>query len=203
MTHEALVTTAATTHTAILIAGIAAYYKFGDRTEVVSRSLSGTVGTLREMRRLIASELADALAKKLGMPTSGTLVPGEPAQYIERPTSVFSSERFRDTVREFVEESGEVLADCRSLFLYRAAWLRRVKRFSWSLLWLIGYEALVAGLLVFLDRTEVVSLPDSLILWAALPTVLLGLSCGWHVVAMHRAHDRISEIRMWYADLSP
>lgn len=204
MTHEALVNVAATTHTAVLLGALAAYYKFGDRTDVLAKSLQGTEQSMRDLRRLIAAELAETLQKDLSsVPTVSTLIVESATEsYVERPTSVFAGERYRDSIRRFVEVSSNRLVDCRNLVSLRDAWSRCAQRLSWLILGLVAYEALVAGFLGFLDRTGVLIVPDAVIRWAAAPTVAIAVLCGAYIVAMQRVHDRISEIRLRYADLS-
>jgi hypothetical protein len=197
--HDALVGIAATAHAAVLLGALAAYYKFGDRTEIVARSLRGIDDTLRELRRLIAADLADALREDLIEDASVAAAVTAHA-YVERPAPLFASERYRESVREFVERSTSRMVDCRSLVLGRDAWSRAASRLSWTLLTLVGYQACVAGLLVFLDKTGVVQFPDSLVIWAAAPTAVLILSCGLWLVLVQRKHDIISDIRQRYAE---
>lgn len=204
MTHEALVNAAAATHAAILVGAVAAYYKFGDRTDVLAKSLQGTEGSIRELRRRIAGDLAETLRTELA-PTStvSTLIVESSTQsYVERPTDPFAGERYRDAVRSFVEEGTNCLIDCRGLVSLRDTWLRWARRLSWLIVALVVYEAIVAGALALGDRMGVFVLPDRVIQWASAPTVVGVLLIVSHMVLMLRYHDRITDIRQKYADLS-
>jgi len=204
VTHEALVNAAAATHAAILVAAVAAYYKFGDRTDVIAKSLQGTEDSVRELRRRIAGELAERLKADLAQSSTVSTLVVEPTveSYIERPTDIFAGERYRDSVRGFVEANMNRMVDCRSLVSLRDTWMRWGRRMSWLILSLVGYEALVAGGLAFVDRMAVFAFPDGVIRWAAAPTTVGVVIIFVHWVFMLRFHDRITDIRLRYADLS-
>jgi len=204
VTHEALVDGAATTHAAILVAAVAAYYKFGDRTDVIAKSLQGTEDSVRELRRRIAGDLADWLRKDLAQSsTVANLILGPATQsYVERPTDVFAGERYRDSVRSFVEASMNRLVDCRSLVSLRDEWIRCARHLSWLILGLVAYEALVAGSLALIDRMGVFTFPDAIIKWAGAPTAVALVVLLVQMVVMLRLHDRITDIRQKYANLS-
>lgn len=204
MTHEALVNAAAATHAAILVAAMAAYYKFGDRTDVIAKSLQGTENSVRELRRYIAGDLAETLRADLNPSSTVATIIVEPSMesYIERPADVFAGERYRDSVRRFVEASTNHLVDCRILVSLRDTWIRWARRLSWLILGLVIYEAVIAGLLALGDRMAVFVFPDAAIKWASAPTVLVAVLIVTHMVCMQRFHDRITDIRQKYADLS-
>jgi hypothetical protein len=203
VTHETLVSIAAATHAAILVGTSAAYFKFGDRTDVLAKSLQGTDETMRELRRLIAQDLAETLQNDLSHTTtvSAIILDATTEAYIERAANIFVGERYRDCVRRFVEENANRIVDCRGLVTMRHAWSRSARRLSWIILALGCYEAIVAGALAFLDRTEVVMLPSVLIKWAAGPTAAMIFMAGLSLAQMLRTHDRISEIRERYVDV--
>jgi hypothetical protein len=204
VTHEALVNAAAATHAAILVAAMAAYYKFGDRTDVLAKSLQGTEESIRDLRRRIAGDLAETLRTDLTPSSTIATLIVEPStqSYVERPTDVFAGERYRDSVRRFVEDSTSSLIDCRSLVSMRDTWLRWARRLSWVILGWVVYEAIVAGSLALGDRMGVFVVPDAVIRWASAPTVVVALLIVTHMILMLRCHDRITDIRQKYADLS-
>lgn len=203
MTHAALAAVALKSHAALLVGVLAAYYKFGDRTEVTARSLQGTEATLREVRRLIAATLADALREQNATPStsSSVIITSISEQvYAERPSNFLNSERYRDAVREFVEGQSRTLADCRSLLSHRDAWMNAARRLSRVLLAFAAYEGLVAGSLAFVDGTDVYHFCDLVIELAGAPSALFflaGLAC---MLSMLISHDRITEIRHRYAE---
>lgn len=200
MTHEALVGLAAGVHSALLIGVLAAYHKYGDRTEVTAKSLTGTEQTLRELRRLLASELADVLKKTLERQASDvTVVDPATESYVERLADIFSGEQYRNVVRNFIEKRSGAIVDCRSLALDRELWAGRASKLSWGLLAFVIYEAVGAGALL-LDKLGVYALPDGLVTWTFAPTALLFGFCVVVVVGLLLAHDRITDIRMKYAE---
>jgi hypothetical protein len=88
VSHTELVNLALSIHGSVLLASIVAYYKYGDRTELLEKGLRGTDSTLSVMRRRIATELVEHLDEYF---TSGLAVPtitGEDdPTYIERPAN--------------------------------------------------------------------------------------------------------------------
>src|SRR5580765_4334971 len=176
MTHEALAGVALASHAALLLGVLAAYYKFGDRTEIISRSLQGTEAALREIRNRIVSELAAVLRQDLAAPPPASpiiVLEATTASYVEGPARFLDSERFRDRIREFVEGESPTLVDCRNLVGYRDSWFRAAKRLSRLLLGYAIYEGIVAGALAFVDKTQVYQFPDIAIKLAAIPSAIL------------------------------
>ena len=198
MIHDALTSVALGTHATLLVGVLAAYYKYGDRTEITARGLQGTDATLREIRRKIAASLADAVREQLAAPT--LILEASTESYVERPSNPLESERYREAVRDFVEGNSSFLIDCRNLTLYRNAWLRAARRLSWILLAFGAYEGAVAGALALVDKTGVFSIPDVAVLLAAIPTALFFLAGLLCLGSMQVDHDRIMSIRNRYGE---
>ena len=192
MKHDDLVLLALGAHAAVFLGALAAYYRFGDRTDITAKSLEGTDAVLREMRMAISAELTDHLRDTL----SDSVVVS--SIVLDAGASAY---RFREAVRDFVEESSEHLAACRSLFVERSKWSRTSRKLSWLLLLLAVWQGLVSGVLAFVDRPAILSIPDRLILLFAVPTALLGLGVVVTLVVMQVSHDRICEIRDQHAAL--
>lgn len=206
MTHEALTGFALGVHAALLVGVLAAYYKFGDRTEIIARSLQGTEAALREIRRIIAADLVSAVRQEFTVPATVSpiiVLEATKESYVERQSNPFDSERFRDGVRQFVEGNSGCLVDCRNLVAQRDTWMRVAKRLSRILLMFAAYEGVVAGALAFLDRTEVYQFPDLAVKLAAIPTALCFAAAMICMVQMQITHDRITEIRHRYAETAP
>lgn len=203
MTYDDLLLVAVGSHAAVFVGALAAYYKFGDRTDVTSKSLQGTDNVLRDMRRAIAAELADWLRPALeeSITVSTLIVDPSSASYIERPSRSLDSERFREAVKDFVEVDSGRLADCRTLLTLRKTWCSAAAALSWLLLCLLIWQGAVSAALAFLGRTEVIHFPAGLILWSPGPTVLLAVGVAVCLVVMQVSHDRITALRMRYGSL--
>ena len=203
MTHEALVNTAAATHAAVLVAALA-FIRLGGRTDVIAESLPGMEDSIRALRRRIAGELADTLQADLTQSTTLATLVVEPLteSWVERPTDLFAGERYRDSIRAFVETNLNRMVDSRSLVTLRDAWIRWGRRMRWLLLSFVGYEMVVAGVLASVDRTGLFAFPDAVIRWAFVPTAVGVAVIGLHQACMERFQDRITDIRQRYADLS-
>lgn len=197
MTHAELVNLTLGIHGSVLIAAIAAYYKFGDRTEVMNRSLSGTDTAMQQIRRRLSAELIATLRpifEPPGIIQSVIVNPASPA-YAERATHPLDSERFRESLRLFVEVNSETMVDCQLLARCRSAWLFWARVLSWSIVLLLIWEVLVVGALAIIDKASGVTLPDSLIRWLAAPTGLLAICCLVPLPCLLWHHDRINKIR--------
>jgi hypothetical protein len=197
--HQELVNLALSIHGSVLLASIVAYYKYGDRTELLERALRGTDSTLSEMRRRIATELVELIDSYFEASTSApTITPDAEPAYIERRTNPVRSEAFRDTIREFVEGHATVVAHYRLLLLTRISWCKWAQFLSWTLLALITLEVLVVGALGYLDKLTQHPLPDVLIQWSWLP---MGLLIGLALVAlpaMLYKHDAMMALKLQY-----
>ncbi len=199
MTHAELVGVAGGIHAAILLAALAAYYKYGDRTEMYAKSLQGTDNLLRLLRQGIATELTDSLAPLLANPAPVSRVIGFGVEsYGERPANPLSSEAYRERVQEFVETQSGAMVDCRSLVLLRSAWCFWAKFLSWALLSLIAWQLVTAGVLGLLDRIAGVPVPESMIRWAGAVTALGIVACLFPLPFLLHRHDRIHELRTRY-----
>ncbi len=199
--HEALVTAALGGHGGILLGAMAAYYKYGDRTESMAKSLQGTEATLRAMRGALAGELAEELKSGLRSSSAVTaMVDPVLGSYSETAVDIFSGEQFRSALVKFVERKSKVIVDCRSLAFARDAWARRARRVSWCLFLLIVYETICVGAL-FSERLEVFTIPDLLVKLTFSFSVALILVALATSGTLLMAHDQITAIRMKHEEL--
>src|SRR6266852_9727879 len=154
MTHSELVNLILGCHTSIFVAASAAYYKYGDRTELFNRSLQGTDSAFGRIRQRITVELADALKPIFenpgSVPTPIFAPSGE--SYIERAVNPVGSELYKEAIRDFLENSGDAIADYRSLLLARRGWCFWARFLSWSLLGLLVLEILLLASIGLLDK---------------------------------------------------
>lgn len=199
MLHNDLVNLALSIHGSVLLASIVAYYKYGDRTELVEKGLRGTDSTLAEMRRRIATELVDHIDEFF---QSGRTVPTITAEdvpaYIERPTNPVRSEAFRETIREFVDGHSVVIAHYRILLLARDGWCKWGRFLSWALLLLVLVEIGIVGVLGYVDKLNGQQLPDGSIHWSWLPVALLVVTAVLPLPFMLRKHDIMTKYKIEY-----
>lgn len=200
MTHLELTRVLLGSHVAVLLVAITAYYKYGDRTEVLKNSLQGTDNVLEHMRRRISVGLAEKLrpvfsADPKAVITSILDQSGNP--YSEIVISPVGGEEYRDALFDYVENAPEVLVDYRSLILARNAWCKWVKSLSWSILFLLFWQALIV-LLGFLESIDQISLSDTAIKHSTYVTALLGAICLIVLMPIIHNHDTIIEYRRKY-----
>ena len=180
-----------------MVAAIAAYYKYGDRTEIFTKSLQGADATLARLRQRIAADLAKKL--KPIFDNHGTMsVLLVPEGYTERAANPVGSEIYRESVREFLENSTDAVIDYRTLHLSRNSWCSWAKFLSWSILILMVWQMIVVGALSFIDKVGGIPIPDWLLKWSALPTGIAVFCCLIPLPCMLRHHDVITDYRTHY-----
>lgn len=199
MLHNDLINLALSIHSSVLVASIVAYYKYGDRTELIDRGLRGSDAVLTEMRRRIASELIDLLDEYFqASRTTPTVTAEDDLTYAERPTNPVRSEAFRETIRDYVEGHSEVIAHYRMLLSARNSWCSWARFLSWSLLVLIEVEIVIVGALAFVDKLSAWEFPDWSIQWSWLPVALLVGTCVLPLAFMLRKHDIMTKFKIQY-----
>jgi len=199
MNHADLVMIVLGLHGSILAGALAAWFKFGDRTEVFNRSLQGTESLLKRIRTVFSVELKDgldAIFENAGSVPSPLLSPSGNT-YMERAVNPAGSEHCREILSDFAEANIGIIADYRVASQAKTNWCKWAKRLSWVLLFLGVYQGVSAIALLF-DCMHALRIPDSFLRWSFAPSgllfVLAAVSAGlclWH-------HDRICELRAIY-----
>ena len=197
--HDELVNLALSIHGSVLLATIVAYFKYGERTELMERGLRGTDSVFAEMRRRIATELVDALDAYFQSGQTAPTITDEPdPAYLEPPTNPVRSEGFRESVREFVEGHSIVMADYRRLLNARAAWCTCARFLSWTLLVLLLVESIIVGALGLIDKLAGQPLPNWSIQWSWLPVSILVACAMLSLPLMLYRHDIMAKCKIAY-----
>jgi hypothetical protein len=189
-------------HGALLLAAVLAYYKYGDRTDILQKSRGDTerfLGGLREKVILDLGEALDTLMRESG--TNPSISPFDNS-YTERPTSLADSEAFRETLRDFIESDVKAIADYKIALSAFQSWCGWFKRISWSILLLIIWELICIALIGVLDKVFSVELPNLAIQLTVLPSsvaVAFIITC---VFKMLVRHDKITEKKEKYRAIS-
>lgn len=199
MLHQELVNLALSVHGSVLLVTIVAFYKYGDRTELIEKGLRGSDSVFAEIRRRIATELVDVLEEYFQPSQSApTITSGQDPAYFERTTKPVQSEGFRETVRDFVENHSVVMADYRNLLNARDQWCNWARFLSWTLLALLLVEVAIVGVLGFVDKLAGYALPDWSIQWSWVPVVLFVAAAVLPLPFMLRKHDIMTKCRIRY-----
>lgn len=138
MTHAELLNIALSAHGAVFLGSLAAFYKYGDRTDVFAKSLEGTNSVLSKLRMMISDELLTAIKGCLSaVPTKPKLILGSDgnAVYSEDAAYFIESDSFRQVVRDFIDLRAERISDYQVLMRARSKWCFWAKVLSWSI-WL-------------------------------------------------------------------
>ena len=200
MTHAALVNTVLTAYGTVLFAGLVAYYRYGDRSEVVSRLLAGNQDTLDNLRRTISTGLALALEPVFATPgttVSVVLNPqGQPYEEVEITPA--GTESYRDAVFHFVGGNTTAVADLVILTRSLRKWRAWARYQSWSIVVCL-WAAAIFGLGLFgVERLFGYQLPDPLIIASGVPLILTVFNCFLIMPFLLYHHDQIMKIRETY-----
>jgi hypothetical protein len=197
MNHGELVKAVFVVHGPVLFAGLAALYRYGDRTEIIKRSLEGSDALLKRMRALLADGFKKSLKPWMQSAPSPIILPSGNS-YSETPLNVARSDAYIERIDDFVYEHTALLADYRLALGTRASWCFWAKCLSWLSLALVVWEVVLLGAVGMLDVMCDCPISDKLLLWACIPTAGI-VAAGLLALALClRRHDTLSDLRMRY-----
>jgi hypothetical protein len=167
---------------------VAAWYKYGDRTDLAKKSLDGTKEALDELRAYLGRALADAVK-----PTVQRILAeqGGPDAVLEE----LRGENFQDDVSSFVTRDLDEMISYRTLVYERKHWSLWAQRLSWSVYILMAVEFVFTVWFGLANRvfSHPVSLQIAVVSFcvSGIVFVFCILSAG----VMLRCHDKISAYR--------
>jgi hypothetical protein len=178
------------------VGALAAWYKYGDRTELTDKSLKGTKEALDDLRAYLGRAFAEAVKPTVqriiesNLRLDGTLnIP--PDALLEE----FRGDNFQDDVSSFVTSDLDEMISYRILTHARKRWSAWAKRISWGVYALLIVEA--AFTLYFALANKVFNHSVSLLITLislSVSAVVFGF-CIFCAGAMLRCHDKISAYR--------
>jgi len=195
VTHSDLVTAALSAHGAVFLAAAAAFYKYGDRTDLQQKTLAACDSALSRIRSRVASSLADhlrpLLADSAAVP-SIIVSPDNVPAYTERLGNPLASERYFEYIRKFTDQDVDAVADYRELREARSAWCKCARFLSWALLLLLLWQAVATGF-ILADKIDLLVLGGRTVYLAFAPTALILVGVFLSAAALQRNHDRIMD----------
>jgi len=179
------------------VGAIAAYNKYGDRTEVTEKSLQGTKEAMETLLAYLGRSLAEAVAPTIEtILSNATTSPDGTIKEIRASTILkeLNGETFQDDVSSFVNADVEELLFYRALVHARVRWSTWAKRMSRGVFVLL----IVQGLFTFFFFVESIirhSVSSVLLLvTCAISAVVVGF-CVVCAGAMLHHHEQISDYR--------
>ena len=187
-------------HGAVWVAAAAAYYKYGDRTDLFDKALRGNRSLRQSVQDNVAIDLSNQLQPAIREATRATsLVMGADGRYIERVADITESESFYQAVRDYVARSADSLSDYRLVSETVDCWRKWAHRLSLSILVLVIFETLmIAGAVlvsVTVDNSKVT------LIWFLLslaPTGILVASLFVCLCVVHVKHGKMVDLRERY-----
>ena len=202
MEHAELVNTLLTVHAAVGGTSIAVFYYYSDRSDSSITPLNGTTSVLGELRRRIAGDLQDHLDpifKERSVVPSPLLGPSG-GTYFEKAVNPVASEVFRERVRDFIDASGDLIDDYRTLLNARRRWCSWCTRLSAILIVLIVWQ-IIFILILFLHKSSFFGLPDVTIYSGSAATALLVVLCIGCVILRLYHFSTITSLRLKHGQL--
>jgi hypothetical protein len=182
-------------HSAVLVPALAAYLKYGDRSELVAKSLGGIEATIAKIAAQIAGELDEHL-RPLFQGQVVNIALELPAEYAERPADPLGSEAYRNALKEYTNANSSSLADLWMLRRVRDSWCFWARGLSWLVVATCGYEMLAAGYLSIGVRIVGQAPSGAILQGSFVPTGLLVLGVVGAAVMMLIRHDFIVKLKM-------
>lgn len=200
MTHETMANTVWGVHGALSLVVLAAFYRYGDRSETFSKSLQGADSLLTKLRRKLSSDLADHLTPFVTTiqqkAVASPILDPHGEGYSERLPALAESEEFRESLQKFIEGDGHVLVDYRSALTARHSWCFWAKALSWCLLTTLVWLFSVAGLVFLFEKVFEIRVPDVMLTLSWVITLVAVLSCLLPLPLQLRSHDKLCHLRM-------
>ena len=175
---------------------IAAWYKYGDRTDLAEKSLRGTKEAEDELCAYLGRALADAVKPSVERIIQNSLqLDGALNITPDALLEEFRGENFQDDMSSFVTRDLDEMVSYRMLVHARERWSWWAKRISWGVYTFFGVEAIFTVWFGLYNR--VLNRPVSWTLAVASFTIstIVFAFCFLCAGAMLRCHDKISTYR--------
>lgn len=185
-----------TFHGAAFVGAIAAFNKYGDRTEQADKSLRSTKDALDTLLAYLGSTLAERLKPTISrILANATQATGTIKEFkAETIADEFNGEAFHNDVSSFVNSEIDELLSYRNLVEARDKWKKWAKRISRGVLVLVILEgALTVG--SFACKVMNWTISPRVFMSTMLLTVVLGGFCIVCAAAKLRYDEKIAEYR--------
>lgn len=177
-----------TYHGALLLGAVAAYYKYGDRTDIVEKSLKGT----HDASDASLAYLGAALSESVGPVLIRALEDDPSAESVNR---TMTSESFLDAVSDFVTGEVSEILQYRSLIHARNKWAKWARRMSWGVFALLVQEVVWTFYFAIFTRVFQISTGLKLSVFAFTVSGITVAHCLMCAGAMLYYHDQITDCR--------
>lgn len=166
---------------------IAAWYKYGDRTDLAKKSLDGTKEALDGLRAYLGRALAEAVKPTV----QRILEQGNPDAVLEE----LRGENFQDDVSTFVTRDLDEMISYKTLVTERKHWSTWAKWLSWGVYTLMAVEFVFTVWFGLANKVfnSPVSLRIAVVSFAVSGVVVV--FCILCAGVMLRCHDKISAYR--------
>ena len=201
MTLDDATSLAFTVHGATWIATAAAYYRYGDRTDLFDKSLRGC----RRTRQSIRDALATSLSAHLGPVVKDSArvrsaVLDAAGHFLDQQANLAESEPYYQAIRDFVSRSAGALVDYRLALDTVKLWKTWAHRLSKSILFLLVLETVMLGWTVIAVVSADLSTQASrwTLAVGSAPTTAIILATLCCLVMLNMNHGRLVDLKERY-----
>ncbi len=175
MTHDELVKYGLSIHGVLLSAVFIAFYKYGDRSELVKTVTVDAKETVDNLRYRIAERLRECLRPVFEDVEVIYVTPllndlGNP--WTESTVNPAGGEAYRNALGSFIDDNVDVIADYRTLKSAVSRWMTLSGIRSWSTWWASVWQLLAVAVLGLGEKLMGFTVPDALIHWSFVPIVI-------------------------------
>lgn len=177
---------------------VAAWYKYGDRTDVAKKSLDGTKEALDQLCAYLGRALADAVK-----PTVQRIITEQGTAQLDGTLSItpdaileeFRGENFQDDVSSFVTSDLDAMISYRMLIHARNRWSAWAQRISWSVYVFLAAEFIFTIWFGLANRVFNHPLSFRIAVASFCVSGIVFAFCILCAGVMLRCHDKISTYR--------
>ena len=186
---------------AVLVGYMAAFYKYGDRTDIYKNSLAGVRDLLVSIERDIAFQLAVRLQPVFN--SVGTVIEVvslfQPDGTLFKEVSVnpVGSEKYREAILDFVLAHTDAMHAYREVTVAREGWVKWAQRLSRGLLFGMVFHGTLGFALLGVRFTDFIPSPQIIVAVATFCfcVIVFAFLC---LAVMMGCHDRILKYRHTY-----
>jgi hypothetical protein len=188
-------------HGAVWVAAAAAYYKYGDRTDLFEKAVRGNRSARQSIRDSVASDLGKQLQPVIrnAAGVRSSLLDAAGA-YIEQSIDVTESEPFYQAIRDFVSASASALLDYKLILQATERWRIWARRLSHCILALVAWETfmLAAAVLILVLADLTMTANKWLTIASFAPTAVAVLLLFVCLAVVHAKQGVIADVRERY-----
>lgn len=201
MTHQELLTLALSVHSGVLMASVAAFYKYGDRSSFAKNLVENARETKQALRYRIAEQLRECLRpvfEDVDVIDVSPILDASGDPWSEEAVNPAGGEKYRDALADFLNSEADAVGDYRTMRIIVPRWEAISCVRSWLVLLTVIWEGLALALIGSLEKLGGYKIRESLLEASLAPTILAVLAFFVASGFMMYLHDQILRLARQY-----